>query len=265
MRKHTRFKAEIWKPVVGYEGYYEVSSHGRVRSVDRVITYVNGKRYHYKGELKKLMTYKTGYVYVRLNRNNVGKGKLVHRLVLEAFVGPAPEGMECCHNDDKKGNNHLSNLRWDTKSENQLDRVRNGIYVNGSTDKERCPRGHELSEPNLTNHSRETGVRHCLACNRAFGYLRGKGYSQGEFQKVSDQYYRKVLAGDNSRVRRSECMRGHALIDPNLSIAPTNKGKGVCLACARARSYVKHHTHLKPRLQQVSDSYYEQIMGRAAA
>lgn len=59
---------------------------------------------------------------------NLGRGNMrrVHRLVLEAFVGPAPAGTEGCHNDGNPQNNALSNLRWDTHAENMLDQVRHG-------------------------------------------------------------------------------------------------------------------------------------------
>jgi hypothetical protein len=63
----------------------------------------------------------------------LGKGasRKVHRLVLEAFVGPCPPGMECCHNDGNPLNNRLDNLRWDTRRSNQLDRNRHGTGSRG--------------------------------------------------------------------------------------------------------------------------------------
>jgi hypothetical protein len=66
-----------------------------------------------------------GYMQVGLT-NKQQRHFHVHRLVLLAFVGPAPEGMECCHNDGNKANNALSNLRWDTRSANMKDRTRHG-------------------------------------------------------------------------------------------------------------------------------------------
>lgn len=55
----------------------------------------------------------------------------IHRLVLEAFVGPCPEGMECCHNDGDPANNHVGNLRWDTHRNNLADKVRHGTHNRG--------------------------------------------------------------------------------------------------------------------------------------
>lgn len=71
----------------------------------------------------KLNKMKTGYVYVDLGKGNK---ELVHRLVLEAFVGPCPAGMECRHLDGDKSNNRLDNLCWGTKSENYHDKVKHG-------------------------------------------------------------------------------------------------------------------------------------------
>ncbi len=63
---------------------------------------------------------------VNLSKNNKAKTYKVHTLVLNAFVGPCPEGMECCHNDGDFTNNYVDNLRWDTHQENQRDMVKHG-------------------------------------------------------------------------------------------------------------------------------------------
>ena len=109
---------EKWKSVVGYEGFFDVSSLGGVRSISRVSNRgrpVGGKT------LKPHKTPK-GYMRVALWVDGCPKKFFVHRLVLEAFVGPCPDGMEGCHNDGDRGNNKLENLRWDTASSNWDDR-----------------------------------------------------------------------------------------------------------------------------------------------
>lgn len=121
---------EEWRPVVGAVGY-EVSSRGRVRSLDRTRTYarvdpasrrlVIVARAH-RGRVLQPGTAKSGHQIVVLGR---GQTRLVHRLVLEAFVGPAPANMEACHGDDDPANNNLENLRWGTRSENLADYRRN--------------------------------------------------------------------------------------------------------------------------------------------
>ena len=114
---------EIWKPIPGYEGRYEVSSKGRVRSLTRVElrTYVDGRPstpINYKGKLLSLRPKGCGHMVVNLGAKT---HKLVHRLVLFAFVGPPGAGQECLHNNGKPADNRLENLRWGTRIENKND------------------------------------------------------------------------------------------------------------------------------------------------
>jgi len=83
-------------------------------------------------------------------------------MVLEAFVGPCPEGMECCHRDGNPANNHVGNLYWGTRSENLYDAVRHGAHAFAS--RSECSRGHRY-EPGTYSH-RKNGGRKCLICNR---------------------------------------------------------------------------------------------------
>lgn len=102
---------ERWAPVPGYEGYYEVSDLGRVRSISRVVEGRWGPTQ--RGE-KLLAAHPAGgrYLKVSLCRDGSLAQKQVHTLVLEAFVGPAPERHQCDHIDFDIGNNALENLRW---------------------------------------------------------------------------------------------------------------------------------------------------------
>jgi hypothetical protein len=179
---------EEWRDVVGLEGLYQVSSHGRVRSLDRVITRKTGAKQSYKGKLLKPALLKVGYLYV-----NIRGSKAVHRLVLEAFVGPCPEGMECRHLDGTRTNNHLSNLRWGTSSENNQDILDHG--TNHNVAKSHCPRGHVLEVPNLRATPLRQGRRGCLSCNRAGAYLQYHGLPKSEYQRVADGYFAKLQAG----------------------------------------------------------------------
>jgi hypothetical protein len=74
-----------------------------------------------------------GHLAVCLVQGGVKRTRHVHRLVLEAFLGPCPEGMECCHDDGRPENNRLDNLRWDTRRANVQDRSRHGTQRVGST------------------------------------------------------------------------------------------------------------------------------------
>lgn len=140
-------KSEKWLPIPRYEGFYEVSDWGRVRSLERKITYKDGRVYTVKSKHLKTTPNVNGYPTVALCRNNVGIKHEVHRLVLTAFIGEREEGKQGCHNDGNPLNNNLSNLRWDTVSENRKDCVRHGR--NQFSNRTHCPRGHALEIPNL--------------------------------------------------------------------------------------------------------------------
>lgn len=154
---------EIWKPIPGYEGYYEVSDHGRVRSLDRVITNKLGRPCRIRGRMLKLYQGNHGYYVVVLNRDGEGSPQTVHRLVLWAFTGTNPSELNCCHNNGIRTDNRLENLRWDTPSENNYDIVRHGRHGMGS--KTHCKNGHEFNEQNTRIY--KNGWRRCLPCQKA--------------------------------------------------------------------------------------------------
>lgn len=110
---------ERWLPVRGYEGVYEVSDLGRVRSVNRVDTYGRRRR-------GKVLKPAGQYPMVVLSCGGETTTRTVHSMVLEAFVGPCPAGMEGCHEDGDPWNCVLSNLRWDTRKANAADMLRHG-------------------------------------------------------------------------------------------------------------------------------------------
>lgn len=164
--RHTpAMNHETWRAVEGYEGIYEVSDLGNVRSLDRLIEYSDGRVRNQPGVVLKQATNSTSkYKSVTLWKDNQDVHVLVHRLVLTTFVGPCPEGMECCHNNGVHGDNRLQNLRWDTHSENQKDLVRSGKHVHAR--KTHCPAGHSYDE---TNTALNRGARQCRECKRAYG------------------------------------------------------------------------------------------------
>ena len=105
---------EQWKPISGYEGLYEVSDLGRVKSFDRIDKI---GRLH-KGRVLKAAKEGGGYSFVSLFRNGVRSHKKVHQLVAEAFLGKCPNGYEVNHIDENKSNNSCNNLEYVTRHEN---------------------------------------------------------------------------------------------------------------------------------------------------
>jgi len=120
-------QVEVWRDVPGFPNY-QVSDQGRVRSRlrrGRPPKDSTRQRQH-PPTLLKPRTTRLGYATVAMNGSDGVFGRLVHRLVLEAFVGPCPEGQQCCHYDGDKLNNRLSNFRWGTPLENAADSIRLG-------------------------------------------------------------------------------------------------------------------------------------------
>jgi hypothetical protein len=108
---------EIWKPVVGFENHYAVSSFGRVKAVARVVSRTDGAIRTYEEQILSLRMNK-GYLIVQLNKCNRVLPKRVHRLVAEAFI-PNSENKPCIdHINTDKTDNRIENLRWVTHSEN---------------------------------------------------------------------------------------------------------------------------------------------------
>lgn len=109
---------EIWKDIPGYEGRYQVSSLGRVRSLDRTTKHKDGKITSHRGRVLKQQTNNKGYRMVSFS-GGPRKSWAVHRLVLETFLPDRELHLHCNHIDGNKDNNCLTNLEWITNLENQ--------------------------------------------------------------------------------------------------------------------------------------------------
>ena len=145
-----------WRDVPGFEGRYQVSDDGRVLSLPR---------YGAGGRMLKLAPTGKGYRSVSLSLAGASRGRLVHQLVLLAFVGPRPADAVTRHLDGDPTNNALSNIVYGTPVENRADMRRHGR--DAQLRKTHCPQGHPYASDNLFIDS--TGGRLCKICRRVNG------------------------------------------------------------------------------------------------
>ncbi len=147
---------EEWRPAVGFQGVYSVSTLGNVRRD------VGGKGAR-KGHILKATIDGRGYRMVDLFVDGIRTKKKVHVLVAETFIGERPEGYETRHLDGNCLNNAVSNLTYGTKSDNMMDAVKHGTH--NETKKTHCKRGHEFT-PDNTRIEKTAKSRRCLTCER---------------------------------------------------------------------------------------------------
>ena len=107
---------EIWKDIAGYEGLYQVSNFGRIKTVAHWQTYSNGDRHFYKERIRVPGVGPTGYLFIRLGSK--GREAGVHRFVAEAFIPKVPGKNDVNHIDGNKSNNRVDNLEWVDRKEN---------------------------------------------------------------------------------------------------------------------------------------------------
>lgn len=127
---------EIWKDIPGYEGLYQASNMGRVRSLPRWRSSRRG-RYFVSMKILKPFQRRDGYLEVGLHKNGGQKAHRVSKLILLAFVGPPPEGYETRHfPDPNPSNNRLCNLSWSNHTDNIRDRFIHGTHSMGENNGE---------------------------------------------------------------------------------------------------------------------------------
>lgn len=183
---------EIWKPVKGYEGSYEVSDEGKVRSLTRTVRCKNGKVRTYPGAMKKLTLSDPAYLVVGLSkttkRGYEGTVHRVHRLVAEAFI-PNPDNLPLVrHLNDVKTDNRVSNLAWGKVIDNVQDKIRNGTARGGNSGKTHCIRGHEFTKENT--YLKSSGKRNCKKCTKAYGAIRFKNPGVKVTEGLYEEYFR---------------------------------------------------------------------------
>ena len=180
---------EIWKDIKGYEGYYQVSNLGRVKSLFRQVKHSQGNvRNHYERILKNNYD-GNGYASVGLYKNAKAKKVHVHRLVMLAFEENPHNKPEVNHLDENKKNNRLDNLEWVTKKENE----------NHGTKRERSVANTDYKMIGIKNSKkvRQTNVNGTLIqeWDSLAQICKEKGYSKGNISMACNGKYKGALYG----------------------------------------------------------------------
>lgn len=157
-------KKEIWKDIKGYEGLYQVSNYGRVKSLDRKSD-IDGRLI--KSKILKPGLNNPGYKFVILRKNGISENKMIHRLVAETFLN---NPMDCVnHKDGNKLNNHMSNLEWCTYSENKKHAYETGLSPQRGKPKKvnvLTPNGEKLIFNTMNDVNKYFGFKKCWIHNR---------------------------------------------------------------------------------------------------
>lgn len=168
---------EEWRPVVGAEEWYDVSSHGRVRSWHQYGGRLPEVRVRAAvPRITKPYVRPDGHIQVAINTVKRMRPRKAHRLVAAAFLGEEPPGMEVCHNDGDPANNHVSNLRYGTRAENIADRYKHGWVNRGE-----AHGANKLTEPDVLE------IKRLLAEGKLFQREIGAkfGVSQAAIGKIA--------------------------------------------------------------------------------
>lgn len=192
-----------WRPVMGFEGFYEVSDDGRVRSCDRRIQVhfrATGetKTRHFKGKELSQHFDRKGYKRITLSWKGEQGNRTVHSLVCESFIGQCPPDLEIRHLNGNPSDNQLTNLLYGTRSENGLDRLVHGTCAQAI--KPDCNHGHALRHPNLVLATfNRCGKRECASCTRGREVVRCRKLSGvgdcsiAERRRIADERYAAIM------------------------------------------------------------------------
>lgn len=179
---------EEWRPVPGWEDFYEASTEGRIRSLARAVLR-GGRPMKVAERVLKPSVHHSGYRRVILARGGDRDERLVHSVIALTFHGPRPDGMEVRHLNGDQTDNRPSNLAYGTSGENKADILEHGRHP--LKNRTHCPIGHELSGTNLVAWESKRGHRKCRSCAAAHSKMFRHPHLREHFQEVADSYYMK--------------------------------------------------------------------------
>jgi hypothetical protein len=163
---------EVWLPLPAYEGLYEVSDYGRVRSVDRTVPYRGGKSRKLSGRALKQQPSTHDYPAVSLCRDGSYRSFAIHILVARAFIGQPADGEEVRHRNGDRSNPTLSNLCYGTRTDNMQDAADHGTLARGEKN------GHaRLNEADVKHIRTMQGIVSARSLAELFGVTRGTIYA----------------------------------------------------------------------------------------
>lgn len=180
---------EIWRDIPGYEGLYQISNLGRIKSLDRYVKHWRGGLKKRKGIILALIYDKDGYTHVKLGKDGIIITKSIHRLVAETFIYNPDNLPIINHKDENPSNNCVWNLEWCTvaynnKYGNRLNKVSKKLKNNSFTSKpvlQYTLDGQLVKQyPSIKEACRQTGIKHpnlSACCLHKPGFKTAGGYS----------------------------------------------------------------------------------------
>ena len=234
---------ETWLPLPGYEGTYEVSDLGRIKSLSRTVAVRgNGTRTTETHILNPSANEKGYFSFMASVAGQKQKRVKVHLAVITAFIGPRPPGLVARHLNGNQADNRATNLAWGTSAENWADAKKHGTTWQQQVT--HCKQKHELVAPNLTGLFDKKGFRVCLACARARNRIDYYGWPLNRLQAVADECYEQIMRGDPHLSTETHCKRRHEFTTTNTQL--DRHGRRTCRACAVTRTRI-------PRIETVED------------